>query len=80
MLTPTCVKPMLAPVFIMIQETELKVVTISPKNGDVGMQFEAQVLLHLHDTDGSQIVVLKTPRRESVEKFLNDEIVDSSTS
>ena len=49
----------------MIQETELKVVTISPKNGDVGMQFEAQVLLHLHDTDGSQIVVLKTPRRES---------------
>jgi len=71
---------MLAPVFIMIQETELKVVTISPKDGDVGMQFEAQVLLHLHDTDGSQIVVLKTPRRESVEKFLNDEIVDNSTS
>jgi len=34
----------------------------------------------LHDTDGSQIVVLKTPRRESVEKFLNDEIVNGSTS
>ena len=71
---------MLAPVFIMTQENELKVVTISPKNGDVGMQFEAQVLLHLHDTDGSQIIVLKTPRRESVEKFLNDKIVNGSTS
>ena len=71
---------MLAPVFIMLQETELKVVTISPKNGDVGMQFEAQVLFHLHDTDGSQIIILKTPRRESVEKFLNDEIVSNSTS
>ena len=41
----------------MVQENKLNVVTISPKNGDVGMQFEAQVLLHLHDTDGSQIVV-----------------------
>lgn len=70
---------MLAPVFFMIQENELKVVTISPKNGDVGMQFEAQVLLHLHDIDGSQIVVLKTPRRESVEKFLESEIVKSGT-
>lgn len=61
----------------MVQENKLNVVTISPKNGDVGMQFEAQVLLHLHDTDDSQIVVLKTPRRESVENFLESEIVKS---
>jgi len=60
-------------------ENELKVITISSKNGDVSTQFEAQVLLHLHDTDGSQIVVLKTPRRESVEKFLESEIVKSNT-
>ena len=63
----------------MTRENKLKVVTIESKNGDVGMQFEAQVLLHLHDTDGSQIVVLKTPRRESVEKFLNAEIINGST-
>ena len=55
-------------------KNELKNVSIMPKNGDVGMSFEAEVLLHRHDVDGSQIIVLKTPRRESVEQFLHDEL------
>lgn len=57
------------------RNTELKNVTIMPKNGDVGMAFEAEVLLHFHDLDGSQTIVLKTPRRGSVDQFLHDELV-----
>ena len=53
---------------------ELKDVTIMPKNGDIGMSLEAEVLLHRHDVDGSQIIVLKTPRRESIDKFISDEM------
>ena len=57
------------------EELQKHKVTIMPKDGDIGMQFEAEVLLHYHDVDGSQIVVLKTDRRESVEQFLHDELV-----
>ncbi len=56
------------------KEVQKQKVTIMPKDGDIGMQFEAEVLLHYHDVDGSQIVVLKTDRRESVEQFLHDEL------
>ena len=55
------------------QETIIQKVTIMPKDGDVGMSFDAEVLLHRYDIDGSQIIVLKTPRRESVTNFLNIE-------
>ena len=57
------------------KEVQKQKVTITPKDGDIGMQFEAEVLLHRHDVDGSQIIVLKTDRRESVEQFLHDELV-----
>lgn len=56
------------------QEVQLQTVTIESKNGKE-VTIEAEVLLHRHDTDGSQIIVLKTPRRDSVEQFLQDEMV-----
>jgi len=58
-----------------VKEVQKQNVTITPKDGDIGMSFEAEVLLHMHDVDGSQIIVLKTDRRESVEQFLDDELV-----
>lgn len=56
------------------KETELQNVDIMPKNGDVGIHFEATLLLQYFDSDGSQIYVLKTPRRKSVDEFLTNEL------
>lgn len=35
----------------------------------------AEVLLHQFDIDGSQIILLKTPRRKSVGDFISNELV-----
>jgi hypothetical protein len=55
-------------------------VTIDYSREGLGVQeIEAQVLHHLHDVDGSQIILLKTARRESVENFIYNEVVDTET-
>lgn len=59
------------------ETTKKRKVTITPEEGDLGMpmSFEAEVLLHYHDVDGSEILLMKTDRRESVNQFLYDEVV-----
>jgi hypothetical protein len=62
-----------------VEETKLRKVTIDYSDSPIGKQeFEAEVLTHLHDVDGSQIILLKTPRRNSVEQFLHDELTAKS--
>ena len=57
-------------------ETEIRKVTIDYSDSGIGVQeLEAEVITHLHDVDGSQLIVIKTIRRESVEQFLHDELV-----
>ena len=57
-------------------ETKIRKVTIDYSDSSLGLQeLECEVVAHLHDADGSQLIVLKTPRRKSVEQFLHDELV-----
>ncbi len=58
-------------------ETKIRKVTIDYSDSSLGVQeIEAEVITHLYDVDGSQLIVLKTPRRESVEQFLHDELIE----
>lgn len=58
------------------KETVINKISIEPKNGDFSESFDAEILYRMFDVDGSQLILLKTPRRESVEQFLHDELVE----
>ena len=38
------------------------------------MKAKGYVELHLHEIDGSQTILIRTKRRESVEEFINNEL------
>lgn len=60
------------------QKTKVRKVTIDYSSDNLGIQeLEAQILLHLHDVDGSQLIVLRTPKRKSVNNFIHKEVVNT---
>ena len=54
------------------KEKQLQTITIDDKS------IEGYVEYHCHDIDGSQTILIKTERRESVENFLHDELVENN--
>lgn len=62
-----------------IKELPKRKVTIDYGDTSLGMQeFYADVLLHMHDIDGSQLIILRTAQRESVRKFVTSEMIKDS--
>lgn len=57
------------------KKTVKRKVTIDFSDTSLGLQeFEAEVVMNLHDLDGSRLIVLKTDPREAVQKFLSSEL------
>lgn len=51
-------------------------VTIDYSDTHLGLQeFEAEILLHRHDLDGSQLIILRTDQRKSVQEFMTGELI-----
>ena len=59
----------------MTEQNKLREVTIDYSDDGLGVsKFKAEVLYHLHDLDGSEIILLKSPRRKAVDDFLHNEL------
>lgn len=57
------------------KKTVKRKVTIDYSDTPLGIQsFEADVVINMHEMDGSQLIVLRTDPRESVQKFLSGEL------
>lgn len=54
---------------------EVTEVDLDSKEGS-GFTKEGDLLLHHRATDGSELIVFETPPRESVQKFLESEVID----
>jgi hypothetical protein len=59
-----------------ITETKMRKVTIDYSADNLGVrELNVEVLLHQHELDGSQLIVLKTDPRDSVKQFMRSELV-----
>tara|TARA_R110000850_G_scaffold62559_3_gene142242 strand:+ start:284 stop:478 length:195 start_codon:yes stop_codon:yes gene_type:complete len=57
-------------------ETKMRKVTIDYSADNLGVrELNVEVLLHQHELDGSQLIVLKTDPRDSVKQFMRSELV-----
>lgn len=60
------------------KERQLAIVNIiTNQNGQViDRELEVEILYHMHDVDGSELILMRKKRRESVDEFIHDELID----
>jgi hypothetical protein len=59
------------------KETKRRKVTIDYTDCNIGiLTIEAEVLTHLNDIDGSQIILLKTDRRKEINDYMQNELIN----
>jgi len=59
------------------KETKKVKVTIDDGGEFFGLRkYEVEILHHRHDLDGSELIIMRTDQRESVQKFMHDELIE----